>query len=33
MPIVFLLCIGFIVGLYVVAAELVKRVFYKKVRL
>ena len=33
MPLVFLLCIGLIVSLYVVAAELVKRVFYKRVRL
>jgi len=33
MPLVFLLCIGLIVSLYIVAAELVKRVFYKKVRL
>jgi Mg2+-importing ATPase len=33
MPVVFLLFIGIIVLLYVVAAELVKRVFYKKVRL
>ena len=33
MPLVFLLCIGLIVSLYIVAAELVKRVFYKRVRL
>ena len=33
MPLVFLLCIGIIVSVYVVAAELVKRVFYKRVRL
>jgi len=33
MPLVFLLCIGLIVSLYVVAAELVKRMFYKRVRL
>jgi Mg2+-importing ATPase len=33
MPLVFVLCIGLIVSFYVVAAELVKRVFYKRVRL
>jgi Mg2+-importing ATPase len=33
MPLMFLLCIGLIISLYVVAAELVKRVFYKRVRL
>ena len=33
MPLVFVLCIGLIISLYVVAAELVKRVFYKRVRL
>ncbi len=33
MPLVILLCIGLIVSLHVVAAELVKRVFYKRVRL
>jgi Mg2+-importing ATPase len=33
MPVLFLLCIGLIILLYVVAAEVVKGVFYKKVRL
>ena len=33
MPVVFLLCIGLIISLYVIAAELVKRVFYARVRL
>jgi Mg2+-importing ATPase len=33
MPVAFLLYVGLIIVLYVVAAELVKRVFYKKVKL
>jgi Mg2+-importing ATPase len=33
LPIVFLLPIGFIVLLYIIAAEMVKKVFYKKVKL
>jgi hypothetical protein len=33
MPLVFLLGIGLIVSLYIFAAELVKRVFYRRVRL